>query len=89
MKKNDFLIDRARYAGTALQSHLIDGYSAGKVSRREFLRHGSVLGLSLTVLGSIAGIGAPTAARARIERRGRRSRRSAPTATTSPPGRWS
>lgn len=64
MKKNYFLIDRARYAGTALQSHLIDGYAAGTVSRREFLRHGSVLGLSLTVLGSIAGIVAPTAARA-------------------------
>ena len=64
MKRNFFLIDRARYAGTALQSHLIDGFTAGTVSRRDFLRHGSVLGLSLSVLGAIAGFGAPTAARA-------------------------
>jgi len=64
MKKDFFLIDRARYAGTALQSHLIDGFSAGTVSRRDFLRHGSVLGLSLTTLGGIAGLGMPRAARA-------------------------
>ena len=64
MKRNFFLIDRARYGGTALQSHLIDGFTAGTVSRREFLRHGSVLGLSLSLLGAIAGFGAPTAARA-------------------------
>lgn len=64
MKRNFFLIDRARYAVTALQSHLIDGYTAGTVSRRDFMRHGSVLGLSLSVLGAIAGLGAPTAARA-------------------------
>jgi len=64
MKKDYFLIDRARRAGTALQSHLIDGYAAGTVSRRDFLRHGSVLGLSLTALSGIAGLALPSAARA-------------------------
>ena len=58
MKRDYTLIDRARFAGTDLQSHLIDGYAAGTVSRRDFLRHGSVLGLSMSLLGRIAGGGA-------------------------------
>ena len=37
------------------ERHLIDGFVAGRVNRRDFLRHGSVLGLSLPVLGGVAG----------------------------------
>ena len=57
MTRDYRLIDRARFSGTDLQSHLIDGYAAGTVSRRDFMRHGSVLGLSLSLLGRIAGGG--------------------------------
>jgi peptide/nickel transport system substrate-binding protein len=50
------------------ENHLIDGYVDGRIGRREFLRHGSLLGLSLPFLGRIsvaAGLGAvPTVARA-------------------------
>ena len=38
------------------ERHLIEGFVAGRVSRRDFLRHGSVLGLSLPVLGGVAGM---------------------------------
>jgi peptide/nickel transport system substrate-binding protein len=38
------------------ETHLIEGFVAGRVSRRDFLRHGSVLGLSLPVLGGVAGM---------------------------------
>ncbi len=52
--------DRLRAAGTDMEAHLVDGYVAGRVSRREFLRHGSVLGLSLPTLMRIAGAGLGT-----------------------------
>ena len=38
--------DRLRFAGTEMESHLV----AGRVSRRTFLRHGSVLGHSMPPL---------------------------------------
>ncbi|WP_340656741.1 ABC transporter substrate-binding protein [Phyllobacterium sp.] len=37
----------------AIENHLIDGLVDGRIGRREFLRHGSVLGLSLPLLGQI------------------------------------
>ncbi len=49
------LADRLRFLGTRHESHLVDGYVDGRVSRREFLRHGSVLGLSLPILARLAG----------------------------------
>lgn len=62
------LLDLMRRRRNAIENHLIDGLVAGRVSRREFIRHGSVLGLSLPLLGQIgfaAGFGAmPTAAHA-------------------------
>ena len=62
------LLDLLRRRRNPLENHLIDGLVAGRVSRREFVRHGSLLGLSLPLLGQIglaAGFGAmPTAARA-------------------------
>jgi peptide/nickel transport system substrate-binding protein len=59
------LLDALRRRLQAHESHLIESYVAGRVSRRDFLRHGSVLGLSLPLLGSVAGLGlAPRAARA-------------------------
>ncbi|MGB3646637.1 MAG: ABC transporter substrate-binding protein [Mesorhizobium sp.] len=62
------LLDMIRRRRNPLENHLIDGLLAGRISRREFVRHGSLLGLSLPLLGQIglaAGFGAmPTAARA-------------------------
>lgn len=54
------LADKLRFAGTETESHLIDGFVAGRVSRRELLRHGSVLGMSLPVLMRLAGVGLGT-----------------------------
>ena len=66
--KNDKVIDMIRRSRSGFENHLIDGFLDGRVSRREFIRHGSLLGLSLPLLGSIgaaAGFATmPTAARA-------------------------
>jgi peptide/nickel transport system substrate-binding protein len=66
--KNFRFIDRIRSGRSELENHLIDGLIDGRISRREFIRHGSLLGLSLPLLGGIgtaAGFSAlPTAARA-------------------------
>jgi peptide/nickel transport system substrate-binding protein len=48
-------LDRLRRGLRAHENHLIDGFVDGRVSRREFLRHGSVLGLSVPLLGGVAG----------------------------------
>ncbi|MEZ2331986.1 ABC transporter substrate-binding protein [Mesorhizobium sp. RCC_202] len=66
--KNYRILDRLRRGRTPLENHLIDGLIDGRISRREFVRHGSLLGLSLPLLGRIgmaAGFGAaPSLARA-------------------------
>ncbi|MBL0373756.1 ABC transporter substrate-binding protein [Rhizobium sp. KVB221] len=62
------LLDLLRRNRNPIENHLIDGLVDGRISRREFLRHGSVLGLSLPLLSQIgfaAGLGAtPSLARA-------------------------
>jgi len=55
MSKNTRLIDSFRRDFSAIENALIDELLAGRVNRREFLRHGSVLGLGLPLLGSLAG----------------------------------
>jgi peptide/nickel transport system substrate-binding protein len=66
--KNYKILDILRRGRTDLENHLIDGLVDGRVSRREFIRHGSLLGLSLPFLGSVgfaAGVGGmPSLARA-------------------------
>lgn len=47
-------IDVLRRGRSAHENHLIDGLLAGRVDRREFLRHGALLGLSMPFLGSVA-----------------------------------
>jgi peptide/nickel transport system substrate-binding protein len=54
MTINYKFLDALRRGRTAHENHLIDGLVAGRVSRREFMRHGSVLGLGLPFLGSVA-----------------------------------
>ena len=55
MAINYRLLDLLRRGRSAHENHLIDGLVRGTVSRREFLRYGSVLGLSAPFLGSVAG----------------------------------
>jgi peptide/nickel transport system substrate-binding protein len=47
-------LDLLRKGRSAHENHLIDGLVAGRVSRREFMRHGSVLGLTLPFLATVA-----------------------------------
>ncbi|MBZ9704566.1 MULTISPECIES: ABC transporter substrate-binding protein [unclassified Mesorhizobium] len=61
MSKNYRILDLIRRNRSPLENHLIDGLVDGRVSRRDFIRHGSLLGLSLPLLGGIttaAGLGA-------------------------------
>ena len=66
--KNYRILDMLRRGRTDLENHLIDGLVDGRISRREFIRHGSLLGLSLPFLGSVSlatGVGGmPSLARA-------------------------
>lgn len=55
MTINYKLLDILRRGRSAHENHLIDGLVRGAVSRREFLRYGSVLGLSAPLLGGITG----------------------------------
>ncbi|MDF3153529.1 ABC transporter substrate-binding protein [Mesorhizobium sp. XAP10] len=68
MSKNHSILDLIRRNRTPIENHLIDGLVDGRVSRRDFVRHGSLLGLSLPLLGRIgmaAGLGGmPSLARA-------------------------
>ncbi|RWJ97317.1 ABC transporter substrate-binding protein [Mesorhizobium sp.] len=60
MGKNYRILDLIRHNRSSLENHLIDGLVDGRVSRRDFIRHGSLLGLSLPLLGGItagAGLG--------------------------------
>ena len=56
------MLDQIRRQSTSIERALIDELTAGRLGRREFLRHGSVLGLSIPLLGAVAGL--PAAARA-------------------------
>jgi peptide/nickel transport system substrate-binding protein len=68
MKNNDKIIDSIRAGFNEIENDLVDELLAGRIGRRELLRHGSVLGLSLPLLGSLAAaagaFATPTIARA-------------------------
>ena len=61
-------IDAIRRRCSEVENDLIDEFLAGRVGRRELLRHGAVLGMATPLLAGLAGgLGAaafPTAARA-------------------------
>lgn len=60
-------IDRLRRRLDAIDNDLIDELAAGRCDRREFLRHGTMLGLSLPTLGAVAAaFGAGAAPRAAV-----------------------
>lgn len=54
MAVNFTKLDLLRGGRSAHENHLIDGLISGRISRREFLRHGSILGLGIPLLGSVA-----------------------------------
>ncbi|HKF64590.1 MAG TPA: ABC transporter substrate-binding protein, partial [Dongiaceae bacterium] len=64
---NDRMVTGIRRRLTEIENDLVDELTSGRIDRREFLRHGSVLGLGLPLLSSLAGalgyagLGAPAA----------------------------
>src|SRR5438876_1070980 len=50
-------VDRIRRRRSELENHVIDEFFAGHISRREFVRAGSVVGLSLPLLSFLAACG--------------------------------
>jgi peptide/nickel transport system substrate-binding protein len=68
MTINYKLLDLLRKGRTEHENHLIDGLVDGRVSRRDFMRFGSALGMSLPLLGTVSGAvglaGLPSYARA-------------------------
>jgi peptide/nickel transport system substrate-binding protein len=47
-------VDAIRAQSSELENHLIDEYSSGRLSRREFVRRGTVIGMSLSAVGFLA-----------------------------------
>ncbi|RWD74526.1 ABC transporter substrate-binding protein [Mesorhizobium sp.] len=68
MNKNYRILDLIRRNRSPHENHLIDGLVDGRVSRRDFIRHGSLLGVSLPLLSRISAVagfgGLPSLARA-------------------------
>ena len=53
MSRGNSELDRLREGRTELENHYIDELVFGNVSRRDFLRRGSMIGMSSTLLGAI------------------------------------
>jgi peptide/nickel transport system substrate-binding protein len=53
MKRRDTELDRLRLGRTELENHYIDELVSGSLSRRDFLRKGSVIGMSTPLLGAV------------------------------------
>jgi len=61
-------LEKYRKSAGEFENELIDDFNAGNVTRRELLRHGSVLGMSIGVLGLVAGVPLAAAAPQRTTR---------------------
>ncbi len=53
MRRSNSELDRLRQGRSELENHYIDELIAGNVSRRDFLRRGSTIGMSVPLLGAI------------------------------------
>jgi peptide/nickel transport system substrate-binding protein len=53
MTRNNGELDRLREGRTELENHYIDELVTGNLSRRDFLRRGSTIGMSVPLLGAI------------------------------------
>jgi len=47
-------LDTIRRRATPIENHIIDEYAAGKITRRDFIRRGTIIGMSVSVLGFVA-----------------------------------
>jgi peptide/nickel transport system substrate-binding protein len=47
-------VDAIRFRSSEVENHLIDVYKAGRINRREFVRRGTVLGMSMGTIGFLA-----------------------------------
>jgi peptide/nickel transport system substrate-binding protein len=47
------MLDQIRAGQSELENHYVDELLAGRLDRRQFLRHGAVIGMSTTVMGTI------------------------------------
>ena len=52
--ENKQRLDGVRKRSSELDNHLIDEYAAGRISRRAFIRRGTVMGMSIPLLSFIA-----------------------------------
>ena len=52
-------VDTIRRRANPVQNHIIDEYQAGKITRRQFIRRGAIVGMSLPMLSFIATACAP------------------------------
>jgi peptide/nickel transport system substrate-binding protein len=53
MRRSNSELDRLRQGRSELENHYIDELVAGHVSRRDFLRRGSAIGMSVPLLGAV------------------------------------
>ncbi len=53
MKVDHARLDELRAGQGDIANHVIDEFAAGRLSRRDFLRRGSVVGISIPVLGAV------------------------------------
>ena len=53
MSVNPKLLDQVRSRSSELENETIDAFVSGRLSRRDFLRRGSVIGLSVTSMGAV------------------------------------
>ena len=54
MAESQRRLDELRRRSTEVENHLIDELRAGKIDRREFIRRGTVVGMSIPLLGFVA-----------------------------------
>ena len=54
MGERERRLDEIRTERTPLENHLIDELRSGHIGRREFIRRGTVVGMSVPLLGLIA-----------------------------------
>jgi peptide/nickel transport system substrate-binding protein len=64
MDENQRRLDNIRRGRSELDNSFIDEFAAGRLSRREFVRRGAVVGLSMPLMTAI--IAAPTTPAARL-----------------------
>ena len=73
-------VDAIRAQSSELENHLIDEYRSGHINRREFVRRGGVIGMSIPLVGFLAaacGTGSNTSTSRRRQAPTPRSRRAA------------